>query len=202
MADSDATTVNWLWDSLRLSESAQKELTESEPGGSNLKDDPVLLLAVAERLRYRKLIFDDRNARLRAICVARFGEFDGTTLGKLIGSLAVDSQLPMKEVGALTPDEVADLAAQTCMTDARQTDKRVTASDEQPSLEARALALLTDHPDWTDTRIAEVLQCNRGSLYRLDKFKAARELLKRDGIASADHGSRADGRIEAWEANE
>lgn len=73
---------------------------------------------------------------------------------------------------------------------------------EQPSLEARALALLTDHPDWTDTRIAQVLQCNRGSLYRLDKFTAARDLLKRNGMASADRGSKADGRIEAWESNE
>jgi len=48
---------------------------------------------------------------------------------------------------------------------------------KQPSLEARALAMLTDHPEWSDTKIAGELQCSRTSLYRFSKFTAARELL-------------------------
>jgi hypothetical protein len=75
-------------------------------------------------------------------------------------------------------------------------------AEEQPSLESRALALLTDHPDWTDTYIAESLNCNRTSLYRLPNFVAARELLKRDGIASQPRGSRTDSRVDAWDNGE
>lgn len=81
-------------------------------------------------------------------------------------------------------------------------DSQLAGVAEQPSLEARALAMLTDHPDWTDKRIAQALQCNRGSLYRLEKFKAARELLKRDGRASATRGCKNDGRIDAWKSSE
>lgn len=73
------------------------------------------------------------------------------------------------------------------------------SSAEIPSLEARALAVLTDHPDWTDTKIAETLHCNRTSLYRLKKFTAARELLKQDGKATMLRGSKPkDVNLDAW----
>jgi len=44
--------------------------------------------------------------------------------------------------------------------------------------EARALAMLTDHPDWSDTRIAKAVGVNRTTLYDFPKFKKARALLK------------------------
>ena len=69
----------------------------------------------------------------------------------------------------------------------------------QPSLDARALAVLLEHPDWTDTKIAEMVDCNRTSLYRCDRFRAARALSKADGIDSQARGSKSDGHVEAWE---
>jgi hypothetical protein len=67
------------------------------------------------------------------------------------------------------------------------------------SLEARALALLTDHPDWSVTRIANSLGCGRTSLYRQRKFKAARAMLKAAGKTEMPGGFKAaDGTLEAW----
>jgi hypothetical protein len=81
-------------------------------------------------------------------------------------------------------------------------DARSADDAEKASLEARALAMLVDHPDWSDTRIADTLGCNRGSLYRLEKYKAARQQMKLDGTGSTAHGSKADGRLEAWDAEQ
>jgi hypothetical protein len=43
-------------------------------------------------------------------------------------------------------------------------------------LEAKALALLVQHPDWTDTRIAKEVPCSRTSLYRWPRYGRQREL--------------------------
>jgi hypothetical protein len=53
-----------------------------------------------------------------------------------------------------------------------------TATAGELSGEARALAVLTDHPDWTDARIAESAGVNRTTLYTYDRFTQARALLK------------------------
>jgi len=54
-------------------------------------------------------------------------------------------------------------------------------SEGRPKLsnEAHALAMLVQHPDWTDTQIADAVGVNRTTLYNWDSFKRARAELKR-----------------------
>ncbi len=44
--------------------------------------------------------------------------------------------------------------------------------------EAKALALLVQHPEWNDTEIASHVPCSRTSLYRWPRYTAAREALR------------------------
>lgn len=44
--------------------------------------------------------------------------------------------------------------------------------------EAKVLAVLVDHPDWTDTKIAGAAGVHRTTLYTYDRFVKAREQLK------------------------
>jgi len=68
------------------------------------------------------------------------------------------------------------------------------------SKEAMALALLVQHPDWTDTEIAEAVPCRRQSLYDWQRFRMARQTLKQTGKKSMPKGSKsADGGVEAWD---
>lgn len=54
--------------------------------------------------------------------------------------------------------------------------------------EEKALATLVAHPEWNDAKIAEHVGCSRISLYRWDRFKAAREALEsgRPSVPKAD----------------
>jgi hypothetical protein len=47
----------------------------------------------------------------------------------------------------------------------------------QVSKEAMALAALADHPEWSDDQIAEFAGCNRSSLFRMPRYRYAREIL-------------------------
>ena len=70
---------------------------------------------------------------------------------------------------------------------------------EWPSKEALALAVLADHPDWSDTQIAKKAGCNRTTLYTFKKFMAAREIL-REGKSDLPRGSKyPDEGVEAWD---
>jgi len=71
------------------------------------------------------------------------------------------------------------------------------------SKEAKALAALVDHPDWTDTQIAEAAGCSRASLYRMKKFVAAKRALEggRDQLP-AGRKHRTTGEVEAWDRDD
>ena len=65
--------------------------------------------------------------------------------------------------------------------------------------EAKALALLVQHLDWTDSAIAKAVPCRRQSLYGWPKFKAARQAVKESGKEAMPRGSKsAEGDMEAW----
>ena len=69
----------------------------------------------------------------------------------------------------------------------------------EPSKETLALAVLADHPDWSDTKIAKKAGCNRTTLYTFEKFMAAREIL-REGKNDLPRGSKfPDEDMEAWD---
>ena len=70
------------------------------------------------------------------------------------------------------------------------------------SKEAKAIAALIDHPDWTGAEIAGAAGCSRTSLYRMPDFVRAKEILqqaKEDMPRGSKNGD--DGTIEAWGAD-
>jgi hypothetical protein len=70
---------------------------------------------------------------------------------------------------------------------------------ERPSKEALALAVLADHPGWSDTEIAKKAGCNRTTLYAFKKFMAAKEIL-REEKNNLPRGSKfPDEGMEAWD---
>ncbi len=66
--------------------------------------------------------------------------------------------------------------------------------------EAKALAMLVEHPDWPDTKIAKTIGVNRTTLYDWPKFKKAKEALKQ-GQKDLPKGSKSGetGNMEAWD---
>jgi hypothetical protein len=76
-----------------------------------------------------------------------------------------------------------------------------TDATKNVSAEAKAVAILIDHPEWSDTRIAHEADINRTTLYKLPKFMEARRLLKEQGKKSLPRGSKdgETGTMEAWE---
>jgi NAD-dependent oxidoreductase involved in siderophore biosynthesis len=69
------------------------------------------------------------------------------------------------------------------------------------SVEAKAIAVLYEHPEWTDVRIAEEVGCARTTLYKYPKYVAAREFLREAGRKSMPRGRKNSetGTVEAWE---
>lgn len=62
--------------------------------------------------------------------------------------------------------------------------KDATTINKQPlSATARALGALTDHPEWTDQRIADAAGINRTTLYKLPMYAMARDHLRERGRA-------------------
>ncbi len=69
--------------------------------------------------------------------------------------------------------------------------------------EAQAVALLVQHPEWTDSQIADAVGCARTSLYRWSKFTISRAALQqgRSGIAKGSKNAQT-GDLEAWDEDE
>ena len=70
--------------------------------------------------------------------------------------------------------------------------------------EARALALLVAHPDWTDVRIAKEAGLNRTTLYKYPMYIASRKLMKTEGKKNLAGGFKdgETGEVEAWDQTE
>jgi hypothetical protein len=75
--------------------------------------------------------------------------------------------------------------------------------DKPPRLtaEAKALAVLYQHSDWTDSEIAAEARIARTTLYKSAKFKAVRDLLRESGKHDLPRGAKdgQTGDLEAWE---
>ena len=71
-----------------------------------------------------------------------------------------------------------------------------------PNGEALALALLVQHPNWPDTKIAKTVGVNRTTLYDWRNFKKAKEVLKQ-GKKEFPKGSKngETRNVEAWETD-
>ncbi|MFC1762944.1 hypothetical protein ACFL6U_12805 [Planctomycetota bacterium] len=65
--------------------------------------------------------------------------------------------------------------------------------------EARALAVLTDHPDWTNKEIAKKAGVHEKTLSRYQNFCSARKMMKESGIRDIPRGHKTEeGDLEAY----
>ena len=74
------------------------------------------------------------------------------------------------------------------------------SGDEKPliSKEATALAVLKDHPDWSDAKIAQAAGCSRTTLYTWQSYVKSRAIIA-EPKSSRPRGSKSkEGHIEAW----
>lgn len=91
--------------------------------------------------------------------------------------------------GAPPPIESADTGA-----------TRAKPRSQVLSQEAKALAALADHPDWTDHQIAQAAGCHVKSLYRMKKFVSAKAVLKlRRSDLPTGRKDRESHNLDAWE---
>ncbi|MBE3039527.1 MAG: hypothetical protein IMZ62_12030 [Chloroflexi bacterium] len=75
-------------------------------------------------------------------------------------------------------------------------------ADSAPSMAALAIAVLTDHPDWTNKQIAAAVGCHVKTLSRWPLIRVARAAI-REGKAGVARGSKSNkGNVEAWEPDE
>ena len=112
-----------------------------------------------------------------------------------------------RQVFWLRIDELASIgsALQTLLQEGQKRRLRWLAEsgeltdDSAPELstEARAVAVLLEHPDWSIIRIAKALGICRQTLYKFPRFKAAREARKSRRKGDFPRGSKRDGKIEA-----
>jgi len=66
--------------------------------------------------------------------------------------------------------------------------------------EARALAVLVEHPEWSDLRIAKEAGVNRTQLYRYPRYRAARQTVREAGRGAMPKGWKtAAGDLDAYE---
>jgi hypothetical protein len=79
----------------------------------------------------------------------------------------------------------------------KQNGKKGKSQPEKPSAKAQVLATLIEHPDWSNTKIAETAGISRTTLYDYPEFKAARKTQKQNK-GKIPRGSKSqDGTIEA-----
>lgn len=62
----------------------------------------------------------------------------------------------------------------------KQNDEKAKSQPEKSSAKAKVLAVLIEHPDWSNTKIAEEAGINRTTLYDYPEFKAARKMQKQN----------------------
>jgi len=76
--------------------------------------------------------------------------------------------------------------------------KHPNSDSEELTGEAKALALLVQHPEWSNVKIAKEVPCSRTTLYTWQKFVAAREALSQ-GRRQMPRGTKDDDHnLEAW----
>lgn len=112
--------------------------------------------------------------------------------GRLPGFCPTYGEFVLSEAEDIFERKVGNEDAAICSGDG-------TPGGDALSGEAKALALLVKHPEWTDTKIAETVGCHRTTLYNWPRFVAARAAMK-DGRASTPRGSKyaGDG-VESWQ---
>ena len=74
-----------------------------------------------------------------------------------------------------------------------------TGTSGHMSKQARALAVKTEHPDWTDAQVAEVAGCHVKSLYRWKLFTMAKDVLKNGKTDFPTGRKPKEEPMEAWE---
>ncbi|MFG0242999.1 MAG: hypothetical protein ACF8R9_09455 [Phycisphaerales bacterium JB054] len=139
---------------------------------------------------------DDANAQLRE------RGFDPP--GRDLAAWERLARIVEREPSSMTLAEIFDWAI--AWSDREQLRARIAASNARvvktggPRLqkEALAVALLVQHPEWTNSQIAEAVGCARTSLNRWPRFVLARAALRSDR-AGLPRGCKDEGDLEAWD---
>jgi hypothetical protein len=79
----------------------------------------------------------------------------------------------------------------------QQTAKKGKSQPQKLSAKARALAILVEHQDWSDTKIAKEAGINRTTLYNYPEFKAARKMQKQNKGKIPRGSKDREGNVEA-----
>lgn len=129
-----------------------------------------------------------------------------------LSGLAKDRQIPAAadvvaglwaKAGPADPEADAMTAsAEATAGDNADPGAELAAAPGNLSKEAKALAALIDHPEWSDQQIANAAGCKRESLYRMKRFTSAKAKL-REGKGGMPRGRKdgGSGRVEAWDGD-
>ena len=94
-----------------------------------------------------------------------------------------------------TPSAIRHIEADIAST--RQNGKKTKPQPEKLSAKARVLAVWTEHPEWSNTKIAKAAGINRTTLYDYPEFKNLRATQKEDKKRIRRGSKAKDGTIEA-----
>jgi len=157
-------------------------------------------LSPAEAARWLRL---NKHSLLRELRTAIVEETDEREKGEnrldRAWEPSIRRQRPTTEVAAVQrPSTLTGCSAR--LDPALSIDSSSRNTRNRGDLELQAVALLFKHPDWTNKRIADELNCHPKSLSRFKKFRQARSGIK-SGRNEFPRG-RKDGKtgsIEAWD---
>lgn len=145
-----------------------------------------------------------RAERLQGLSFSGLSQADKTRCAELLSELRDVQQgkqgEQLRKVSRAARRMMRDIAAMAPPA-ASPAPEPPAATEPAPELskEGKALAVLSVHPEWSDTKIAKVAGCNRTTLYKFKTFVAAREIL-REGKSDLPRGSKfPDEGMEAWE---
>jgi hypothetical protein len=180
---------------LRLT-GALKEEIDAIQAKSDLERKAIQSLMIAEsdaaRKELRERGFPTAAWTLESWChIAKIVDVDpqDMTLGEIVEAAVAWSDREQmraryvaREVAAVLPNPIAKTPA------------------DELSIEARAIAVLVEHPGWSVTKIAKHVGCSRQTLYDYELFKRARAALQASradlptGFKDAETGD-----LEAWD---
>jgi hypothetical protein len=92
----------------------------------------------------------------------------------------------LEQIGSLVQESIVEKKA-----------GKAKSQPEKLSAKAKAIAVWTEHPDWTDTKIAKEAGISRTTLYDYPEFKNLRAMQKQDKNKIRRGNKNKDGNVEA-----
>jgi hypothetical protein len=123
-----------------------------------------------------------------------------TSVERVVGYLATipqGVQLVMDEIFPSSLMSRLQAEARIELAKVQNTQVRTSPKNPHESNESRALAILLEHPDWINAKIARAVGIHRANLSKYPRFKAARKAQKLDRVERAKgHRTRSGGGVD------